>query len=194
MAPGRIHAELRAEHGIRVGRKRVAAMKAAGISGLLPRSVGAPPSSCPASGSLPTWWSLSPRGTPPWPGACSPRRRRARRPRSTVRGSGRRSPGRSAASPSPHALGPRRRSGPASPYRSACCSANFRKRHTRPPHISASPTPHVRSRPSSPSFGPVNARHSTPPRGQGQDDARSRTSMLHLVLRIRTDAAFIAVT
>ena len=37
----RIHAELRLEHGIRVGRKRVARlMKAAGISGVRPRSAG----------------------------------------------------------------------------------------------------------------------------------------------------------
>ena len=56
----RIHAELRLEHGIRVGRKRVERLMRAPVSpGLWRASAGAPPSGCPASGSLPTWSSAT---------------------------------------------------------------------------------------------------------------------------------------
>ena len=54
----RVHAELRLEHGVGVGRKRVERlMKAAGISGVRRASAGGPPSACPGCASRPTWWS-----------------------------------------------------------------------------------------------------------------------------------------
>ena len=52
----RVHAELRLEHQIRVGRNRVERlMRTAGISGVLPRSAGAPLSGCLVCGWRPTW-------------------------------------------------------------------------------------------------------------------------------------------
>ena len=54
----RVHAELRLEHQIHVGRKRVERlMKAGGISACWRASAGGPPSACPGCASRPIWSS-----------------------------------------------------------------------------------------------------------------------------------------
>ena len=56
----RIHAELRLEHGNRVGRKRVERlMKAAGVSGLLPRKRRRTTVRMPEVRVAPIWWSAT---------------------------------------------------------------------------------------------------------------------------------------